>query len=146
MGICRIQKPTGFQSTHGKLYAQIFCNGEEGEEFDFDATKGDLKINLVCEEAEDSCIFYIGKGDNDEMLNEIRQKLISIQAEQVQIRNDLDFIKFEKYMQDNPIEINIDDLQTELKNHVINNFTNIDLFDLSVFEKHIQDNPINIGV
>ena len=50
MGICRIQKPTSTKSTHGKLYAQITHNGEKGEKYDFDATKGDLRLHLECEE------------------------------------------------------------------------------------------------
>ena len=80
MGICRIQKPTSAKISHGKLFAQIICNGVEGEEYDFDAIKGDLRLHLICEE-EESATFYFGKeNNNDTKIMELENKINNLET------------------------------------------------------------------
>ena len=80
MGICRIQKPTSAKTSHGKLFAQIICNGVAGEEYDFDAIKGDLRLHLICEE-EESATFYFGKENgNDTKIMELENKIINLET------------------------------------------------------------------
>ena len=102
MGICRIQKPSGATSKHGKVFAQITCNGAEGDEYDFDALKGDLHLNLICEEEEGSA-FYIG--NIDEALKEIKEKINVLMIEQEKIKEKIDLKEFEDYIKSNPIEV-----------------------------------------
>ena len=60
MGICKIQKPSNSsKNEHGKFIVQIICNDNEGVETKFDATKGDLRLNLFCEEEEGIAFYFI---------------------------------------------------------------------------------------
>jgi len=58
MGICKIQKPQiSRENKHGQIIIQITCNDEKDDEIKFDATKGDLKLHLICEEEEGNILF-----------------------------------------------------------------------------------------
>ena len=105
MGICRIQKPTSTKSTHGKLYAQITHNGEKGEKYDFDATKGDLRLHLECEEG-DYEGFSIIADVPEELLILINGMQNRINAMQIQIDNlgDAGIIFSSDFIENNPID------------------------------------------
>jgi hypothetical protein len=50
-------------------------------------------LNLICEEEEESCTFYVaGDNDNTEIKNQI-----------VQLNTKINIAKFEDYIKDNPI-------------------------------------------
>jgi hypothetical protein len=80
MGVCKIQKPTGIKDKHGKIIIQIICNDNESDEVKFDAIKGDLRFNLICEE-EEGTAFYIGS-DFEQEIKKLNEK-IEIMQEQI---------------------------------------------------------------
>ena len=104
MGICRIQKPSGSNNNahHGNIYADITCNDLKGEEYTFEATKGDLRLHLICEEV-DANAFYIG--NIDDLLEEIKEKILALDTETEEIKMKLDLSEFENYMINNPINM-----------------------------------------
>jgi len=105
MGICRIQKPTSNTNSiakHGKLYAQITCNDNIQDEFNFDATKGDLRLHLICEDDTGNA-FYIG--NIDDKLQEIKEKILVLETEQAKIKEQIELKDFENYIISNNIEV-----------------------------------------
>lgn len=76
---CKIQKPTSQNQRHGKLIVDITCNGETNEPVNFDATKGDLKLHLICEENEETNSLQV-LNDKD-AINDIYSKLKNIQTQ-----------------------------------------------------------------
>jgi phage-related protein len=80
MRTCKIQKPTGnSKNNHGKIIVQITCNDAESEEIKFDATNGDLHLNLICEE-EEGFAFYIGS-DFKEAIEKMNKKIEKIEED-----------------------------------------------------------------
>jgi hypothetical protein len=148
MGSCKIQRPTGVNSNggeHGKLYAQITCNDVAGDEHRFDATKGDLRLHLICEE-EEGFAFYIG--DDTKEAIEILEKKIDKNKQELEKKIDdlaakiddldgceceLDITEFEDYMMDNPIDTSgLDPSYTQDTNNL----------DLANFFYFMNNNPI----
>ena len=101
MGICKIQKPTS-NSNHGDIFIKITCDGNEQEPIKYEGDKGDLYVNLVCEE-EDVEAFYIGD-DCKKELAKIKEKLAYIESG---MDGDIDLIldltEAENYIKNNPI-------------------------------------------
>jgi len=75
MSKCSINVPVPSNNRHGKLKIKTVCNDELLEELEFDATKGDLRLHLICEE-EDGYAFYVGS-DFAEAIENINNKLDS---------------------------------------------------------------------
>jgi len=104
MGCCKIQMPNSSKtgiSKHGKLYAQITCDGVEGEEYDFNAVEGDLRLHLICED-EGFENFYIGSVE--EVLEEINNKISNLE---IKLETKLDLSIFEDYILENPINTGV---------------------------------------
>jgi len=105
MGMCKIQMPMASNkkgiAKHGKLYAQITCDGVVGEEYDFDATDGDLRLHLICEDEEFEN-FYIGSVD--EALAGIYSKINNLET---LLETKLDTTDFENYIIGNSINTGI---------------------------------------
>jgi len=137
MGSCKIQRPTGLNSNsgeHGKLYAQISCNNDVGEEHKFDAIKGDLRLNLICEE-EDGFAFYIGD-DSKKAIAKLEEKIDDLERI-INNKNDceceFDITEFENYMYNNPIDTTgLDPNYTQDSNNI----------DLTNFFYYMNNNPI----
>jgi len=52
MSSCKIQMPSKYGKSleHKDVFFKIIHNGIEGEELKYEGEKGDLKINLICDE------------------------------------------------------------------------------------------------
>jgi len=81
MGICKIQKPTSFREAHGEIFVKIICNEIENEPVKYEGDKGDLYINLICEEDEDSGLFCLCKDNEQEIINELKNKIEIMQQQ-----------------------------------------------------------------
>ena len=108
MGICKIQRPAGINNNvnHGKLYARITCNDILCEEYKYDGTKGDLHLNLVCEE-EEGYAFYIGD-DTKEAIEKLNKKIDTLQEQLnklTDIEVNIDLSEFSNYINNHPINI-----------------------------------------
>ena len=93
MGMCKIQRPIGSSNKggrHGKLYASIVCDGIAGEKYKFDATKGDLQIQIECEEDEGGG-FLVENDFATQRIWEAINELISVQEEIKEKLNTLEF-------------------------------------------------------
>jgi len=149
MGSCKIQIPRGVNSNgcgeHGKLYAQITCNDVVGDEHNFDAIKGDLRLHLICEE-EEGFAFYIG--DDTKKAIEILEKKIEKNKKELEKKIDdltekiddlegcdceFDLTEFENYMNSNPIDT------TGLDPNWSHSSTDLDLTNFFYF---MNSNPI----
>ena len=100
MGVCRIQKPTQGALRHGDVFIKTICDGIESEVIKYEGDKGDLYLNLICEE-EESATFYLGKKEDNEEL-----KLLKIKVDNLETLIDSalsDLTEFENYILNNPI-------------------------------------------
>ena len=78
MGICKIQKPSSI-SNHGDIFVKIICDGEDHEPIKYEGDKGNLYVNLLCEEDAGDA-FYIGD-DCQEELAQIKERLEIIEEQ-----------------------------------------------------------------
>jgi hypothetical protein len=77
MGVCRIQRPTG-KDKHGTTFIKITNNDEESEALKYEAQKGDLHLNLICEEQGENYAFYVGS-DFKDIINKMNDRIEFLQ-------------------------------------------------------------------